>query len=48
MEFSLFPHLNDLALYGELFDGYFINVGCVVLKNINYTIITSYLYTPLL
>ena len=43
-EFSLSPHLNDLALYGELFDDWLVNVGCVILENINYTIITSYFH----
>ena len=42
-EFSLSPHLNDLASYGELFDDEFVNVGCAVLENINYAIITSYI-----
>ena len=30
-------------LYGELFDGKFTNVGCVVLENIDYVIITPYI-----
>ena len=42
-EFSLSPHLNDSASYGELFDDQFVNVGCVVLESINYAIITSYI-----
>ena len=43
MEFSLSPHFVNFALYGELFEGQFINVGCVVLEIINYAIISSYI-----
>ena len=43
-EFSLFKHPNNLASYGELSDGWFINVGCMVFENrINYAIISSYI-----
>ena len=34
-EFLLSYHCADLAMYGESFDSKFINVGCVVLENIN-------------
>ena len=33
-EFLLLPHIANLASYNELCDGWFVNVGCVVLGNI--------------
>ena len=43
--------VTNLASYGELFDDQFINVGSVVLENIDLCysyLILIYLYTPLL
>ena len=42
--FSLPPHTTGFASYGEYFDGKFLNVGCVVLENINYLISSSYFH----
>ena len=36
--------LQILESYVDLFDGWFIGVGYVLLEIINYTIITSYIY----